>query len=120
MQEEHGSIRGMLTAVLLCLAIPSCGARKPDAERIKADLIGHSVGSPLGNYYEFRSPSAYVDFDIKSAAESGSTIEYAIGVVLDQAAGKVRCYATLQVVYRKEDSGWKFASVTDGRTLNCR
>ena len=86
----------------------------PTADQIKADLTGQEIGNPSA--WKFDSPSEFHEFTIKNKKVSGSSIKYEISVILKPRSGPIGS-ADLVVVYKKENSLWKFVNVTDNDTL---
>lgn len=105
----------VLASFLWVAAGPARAADMPDADRIKADLIGrHIINGRMK--WRFDSISEFEEFDIKSKRINGLFLEYKISVILKPETGDMGA-ADLVVVYKREQAGWRFVTVTDNRTL---
>jgi len=87
----------------------------PSSDQVKADLIGQRIGNMYRSWV-FASPSEFYKFNIKNKNISGLLLEYEISVILKPRSGPMGS-ADLVVVYKKENSSWKFINVTDNNTL---
>ena len=111
-------IRKRTLAVLLAAVVSAaCSERLPDADRIKSDLIGQTVGNVIFRW-RFESLNEFESFEITNQERTGDIVEYTANVILTEPRG--RSSATLTVVYRREDNGWSLTSVSDNRTLKRR
>ncbi|MFC1989644.1 hypothetical protein ACFLVW_03660 [Chloroflexota bacterium] len=98
--------------IILCVILVGCSTQsEPDAEQIKADLIGHNLaiaGSPV---WEFAALSEYEQFNIKGTQMQGNVIEYDISMKLLDQASNTHFVADALIVYRKNDGKWELISV---------
>lgn len=85
----------------------------PGVDKIKADLIGRTMGGLLG--WKFASLSEFEDVAIDSEKTVGDILEYGVGMRLKDARSGTRYRAEAIVVYRKTDDKWQFASVSQKR-----
>ena len=114
MDSRHDPMRANLRLLTILIALGGCSA-PPDSEQIKGDLIGQFVGRPPDATWKFQSLSEFEKFDITKTQRAGNITEYAADVVLAEPRGKAT--ATLVIIYRKGDSGWQLANVTDNGSL---
>lgn len=106
-----------LSALLAVVVSTACSERLPDADQIKSDLIGQTVGNVIFRW-RFESLNEFESFAITNQERTGDVVEYTANVILTEPRG--RSSATLTIVYRLEDNGWSLASVSDNRTLKRR
>lgn len=105
-----GGYLGLAFATVTAFFMIGC-TRPPDAERIKADLIGQyiSSGGGIKSNYEVSSMSQFQSFMIKDSKQQGNIIEYRISVVLKGEEEPIE--GEVHVTYRKESGDWKLAAV---------
>jgi len=99
----------VFVVVVLILLLVGC-ARVPDSQQIKADLIGHTMGSMVGGW-EFVSISEFQEFTINDMSRASNIIEYDIEMLLEDIDNGKRYRANALVVYRKTDGKWQIVSI---------
>lgn len=111
------SIRIILATIFLMLAV-ACNVPlgSPNAEKIKADLIGKQTPNVFFGW-RFESLSEFESFKIIETNSSGDAVEYKVDVGLKDVNTGKQYSANLMINYRKENGEWKLIYVTDGGSL---
>lgn len=108
-------VRGKLLALFLipCIILVGCtGQSEPNAEQMKADLIGHRLqvaGSSM--YWDFAALSEFEYLDIRSKQMQGGVIEYDVSIRLHDLSTDNHFLADALIVYRQIDGKWKLTSI---------
>lgn len=105
-------------AALLVVSVFSGGCSRllaePDAEQIKADLIGKDMpglgGWPLP-VWRFAALSEFQELNIKSKQKQGQIIEYDVSMRLQDLESKNRYLADAVIVYKKANGKWELISI---------
>jgi hypothetical protein len=115
--ESTMTIRVVLAVTFLLFTV-ACNVPlgSPNAEKIKADLIGKQTPGGFGGW-RFESLSEFESFKITETNSSGDVIEYKVDARLKDVNTGNRYTANLLINYRKENGEWKLIHVTDGGSL---
>ena len=84
----------------------------PDADQIKADLIGKSINDPHLGGWDFEDPSEFVSFTVVSQKESGGRAELMIDMRLKDIHDGREYNGQATVVYTNAGGRWSFSSVS--------
>ena len=69
--------RFLVLLLILCVVFVGCSVQsEPNAEQIKADLIGHQLTEGGFTAWEFAALSEYEQFDIRGTQRQGNILEY--------------------------------------------
>jgi hypothetical protein len=97
--------------VALMVLMIGC-SRAPDEQQIKADLIGHRMGSVFGGGWNFSSLTEFQELTIINKNQQGNLIEFDVNMLLkDSSSGKLY-HAESIVVYKKSNGKWELASIS--------
>ena len=92
-------------SLLVVAGLVACGT-SPDANQIKADLIGKKTME-----WSFDSMGEFQKFDIIKTSKQGDIVEYTIALaVRDMNTGKPS-HGELFIVYKKESDKWQIVNV---------
>lgn len=96
----------LLLLTVATVIISSC-SKEPDAEKIKADLIGQRIEMGGLNTWSFDSMSEFKNFEILSKQKNKHLLEYEVRIHLIDSRGNSRVVKA-RIVYHKENGNWKF------------
>lgn len=100
--------------ILLTLSVVAMGCTfqsEPTVDRIKVDLIGHTLTASGLTVWEFAALSEYEQVDIKGKQALENAIEYDVSMQLVDIASKTHFSATALVIYKLNNGKWEIVSV---------
>lgn len=101
-----------LGTALIVLGLVACSKPAPDANRLKADLIGQTFeGFPIN------TPDSIESFDIRDSKTHPNLVEYTAAATFNIPSATKPLPATLKLVYRLDSSEWRLASLTEDGTM---
>lgn len=101
------------SSVVLLLQLGAC-SKPPDADQIRADLLGRTMGDIVQGGWEFESLSEFEDVRIITSKREGGVIEFDVYMRLRDSRTGDQFDAEALVSYRKRGGDWEFAAVANG------
>jgi hypothetical protein len=105
----------IIATLAIYLACSNSISGAPNAEKIKGDLIGHTLLNfdGHGNVWGFSSLSEIEKVDIRETVPSSHLIEYKVNVGLKDMNTGERYSGDLLIQYRREGSEWKIINIVN-------